>query len=163
MWEFINKEVLKACKIALKGCRLRDNTIVKDVAQEVLIILFSDNRTEELYNEDKERLKGFIYRIVFRQVKEIGQATRIKLIQPLQINFVDIEDYQFKENKTSHLGLNLKDLQKGLNEIDKLWLQTYKDCNCSYSQVARKIKCDRLTVTHRIKEVFKEVKKIQNK
>ncbi len=106
-----------------------------EVKQDLILRMYDNKKqVKKLYKEGK--LKGWLF-IVARNIYTDSKN------KPKLIRFnVNLQDHQ-TDGLTEHYKPNLKSLPemlKQLSEIERLWIETYINCNFNYSEIQRRTK-----------------------
>lgn len=150
MWNELNKEVTSMCKAILPN-----NDLNNDLKQEVLLALFNTKNIESLFKEDKRRVFGLALRIAYRHCKERNQYFNKYVLQPFK-NTIEFESFLTPAEEPKEITLN--EMTEGLNEIDRLWIETYVSSDCATSQVSQKTGIYRKSIDYRLNKIFNKIR-----
>lgn len=165
MWEEIDNELNKICRTILSS----DSLFFNDLKQEVLICLFEQSNIEQRFKEDKRGVFLFAYHLAYSFVYRSTKFNRKTLRDGRYNNSFNVDDISIEEMLDKNIIIaihNDKDKDSlidsfgvGLNEIERLWLEAYIENHFSYTALADKINSDKRSVSVKMKEVFKKIKK----
>lgn len=163
MWEQVDKELNTICKHLLKGSNYT-NDLYEDLKQEVLIILFNDRRSVSLYNEDKNVFFRMVFGLAYNMAFHKGSVFNKKetYFKDRSIRVVNCDDlildyYRNKQEDKEEL-FDIKKYAKNLSELDRLWLNEYYLNGCNISKLSNKTKINRVSISNRMKGIFKKIK-----